>query len=1352
MTTAPAPAPSTKPRRGHPILVVIGLCLLAIVIGGISYLSSARFQERMRLAVVARLEQSTGGRVELKSFRWNLAKLEFEAEGLTIHGLESPGQEPYFHADRLQARAQIISLLSQRVGLRLLAVEHPVVHLIVYPDGSTNQPTPRAAPSGSALAQLFDLSIRNLEVRNGTVVVNEHRWPLDISATHVELAMRFDRRMSRYEGQLAIGPVKQFELGGLSLKYRGLTPIEGTARARFTLSPNECTLQSLHWQSKDSNFDVSGELQDFAHPTAQIKYEGTVAAVTFGAVAGLPQIRSGHAQLRGEATYKSGQIASAGKLMLDNVQYHDRGVDIPHVSGSASYMLTSEEFKLGEIDWHAFGGTARGTAEFADWALAPAGTAAPRAARRPHGSANLRIEDMQLPALAAISPQAGPLARLHPAGTVSGTVNARWSGSFRNAEVVAALDAHPPMQPTPEQVPLSGTMRLTYSGAQHTVQISELDLASRGTHLTAGGAMGGAQARLNLAVNTSNLVEIQAILAALGFAPLPLRLQGRASFNGSMSGPLNAPTTAGHLHVTDFDYLLPPPSPAPVLNTAALGPSTLHFDSLDADLRHSAQDLEIKRGVLIRGKSRAEFDSHAGLLDGMLVDSSPFSIRLKLSDAELADLETLAGLTYPLAGKVSLDLTASGTRQNLRGSGHLRSSGSTIYGEPFQGLRADVRLAGKEVQLNNLWVAHNDAHVSGMVAYDPGSRAVRLDLRGSNFDLAKFHQIQTEKFTFGGIADFHLQGSGTPEAPVINADLHIRGVMLSGEQAGDFDATAVTRGPDMHLTARSHFQSAELAIDGDVRLRNDFPATIRLRFAHLDIDPVMRAYAQGHITGHSQIAGSVDLQGPLRRPRDLAIDGHLDQFSAEVETVRLGSDGPVTFKLRNQVFTLDHLHLVGDGTDVVTSGTAGLGGARELNFRVDGSLNLTLLRTFDHDLRAEGATQINALVAGTLSQPNIRGRMQIRDGTLSYVDWPNGLSNVNGTLVFNEDRLRVQSLTAQTGGGTLTLGGFIAYSHGLNFNLTMSGKDIRLRYPPGVSAYANADLSLSGTPQNSLLAGRVTVTKFGVTPQFDLGLYLARSAQPAVLPPPDSPLNKLHFDVSIVSTPELQVQTSLARISGNADLRLRGTAARPQLLGRVDIAEGDVSISSTKYHVERGEIAFKNPTRIEPVLNLDATARVRDYDITLGFHGPVDKLSLTYRSDPPLPEGDIIALLALGRTREEAVVTPAAEQTTISTTSNAILSEALNSATSSRMQKLFGISRVKIDPEAGGPENNPNARVTIEQQVSDQVTLTFISNLAQSAQQIVQVEYQVNRRISVVAVRDQNGVLSFDVKYRQRRR
>jgi translocation and assembly module TamB len=396
---------------------------------------------------------------------------------------------------------------------------------------------------------------------------------------------------------------------------------------------------------------------------------------------------------------------------------------------------------------------------------------------------------------------------------------------------------------------------------------------------------------------------------------------------------------------------------------------------------------------------------------------------------------------------------------------------------------------------------------------------------------------------------------------------------------------------------------------------------------------------------------------------------------------------------------------------------------------------------------------IRVAVSGTLSRPETQGQVRITNGAISYIDLPNGLSSINGTLIFNDNRLRVQSLTAQTGGGTLALGGFINYSHGLAFDLTATSHDIRLRYPPGVSSYADADLRFSGTPNNSLLAGTVTITKFGVSPQFDLAYYLQRFVQTPNVANPQSPLNNLHFDLHIVTTQELQVEMSMAKLSGNADLRLRGTASHPVLLGRVDIAQGNIDIAGTKYHLERGDLMFNNPTTIAPVIDVEASARVRDYDISLGLHGPIGHPSVNYRSDPPLPTSDIIALLALGRTHEESVYYQTGpSQSLTELTSNAVLEQALANAYSSRAQRLFGASRIKIDPQSGGAENNPNARVTIEQQVSDKVTLTFISNVSQSAQQIIQVEYNINRRLSVVAVRDQNGVLSFDVRYRQRKR
>jgi translocation and assembly module TamB len=353
----------------------------------------------------------------------------------------------------------------------------------------------------------------------------------------------------------------------------------------------------------------------------------------------------------------------------------------------------------------------------------------------------------------------------------------------------------------------------------------------------------------------------------------------------------------------------------------------------------------------------------------------------------------------------------------------------------------------------------------------------------------------------------------------------------------------------------------------------------------------------------------------------------------------------------------------------------------------------------------------------------------------------------------------VQELTARTGGALLHCGGFITFSpqQGLGFNLSASGHDIRLRYPEGLSSTADASVTLTGSMKNALISGDVTITRLGLNPQFDFADYLIKGMRGAPAQKIDSPLNSVRLDVHVNSTPELQVQTSLARLSGNVDLRMRGTALRPIVLGRVNLLEGMIYFNGTKYRMERGDVTFTNPVRIDPQLDVELSARVRDYDITLGFRGSANKLTPSYRSDPPLSSSDIISLLALGRTTEEsanpAMMGTSQYQPSVSeSASTALIGQALNATVSSRVQRLFGVSRLKIDPNVGGALNAGLARVTVEQQVSNKLTLTYITNLNQSAQQIIQFEYNVDKDVSIVGVRDQTGVVSFDVLFRKRKK
>jgi translocation and assembly module TamB len=401
---------------------------------------------------------------------------------------------------------------------------------------------------------------------------------------------------------------------------------------------------------------------------------------------------------------------------------------------------------------------------------------------------------------------------------------------------------------------------------------------------------------------------------------------------------------------------------------------------------------------------------------------------------------------------------------------------------------------------------------------------------------------------------------------------------------------------------------------------------------------------------------------------------------------------------------------------------------------------------------------VHITVGGTWEDPFPQGTIEIKNAAANYAGLPSGLSEMNGSLTFTRDRIHIEQLAARTGGGTLDFKGDATnYNHQLSFNLTAVGKEVRLRYPPGVSSTATAELHWIGTQATSTISGDVLVTKLAVTPGFDFGSYLERSRQSATITAANSPLYNIKLDVAVRTSPELQMKTAVARLSGDADLRLRGSVARPSVLGRADILEGDATFNGIKFRLERGDITFANPVAIEPQVNLQATTHVRSYDLDVTVTGTPERLNVNYRSEPPLPKSDIIALLALGRTSEESEQLQQQSGQTMFTdeATNLIINQAINSTVSSRMQKIFGVSRIKIDPQGLTTETNPTARgpqITIEQEFANNLSLTYSTNVSQSSQQIIEGEYYFNRNVSVVGSRDQNGVVSFDVRVRQRKK
>jgi translocation and assembly module TamB len=1389
-TSEPTPVSVSNPgppvRRRILLKLFLSFCLFSLI--GFSllawYVTTDSFQQRVRRRVVASVEKMTGGRVELGELHTTPFRLRVDARNVTIHGHEAPDQAPFLHIDRLQAEMKIISLLSTTVGLHSLALDHPVVHVITYPDGSTNAPAPHVTASDeNALEQLVALSVTHIAVERGELLWEDKKVPFEFDAHDMALLLNYSLLRRRYEAHVAAGSV--------ATRVQDYPLFVWRADASLILGREHADINMLTLISGKSEIQFTGGVRDFHNPQLSGNYHGQAELSEIAALLLQPQIRKGVAQFQGKATWNLQTFLTDGTLEVINVEWSNPKVSMRNGRINAGYSLTPERLHLSAIKANLLGGDLHGDADVVNWQTSLVTSLKssvensverslePTPAKRRHKVAKVPLETLQhgtvhlqlsgfplLPALQLLSSKKLPLDRLNLNGSASGTVDMVWVGSIKEAETHLGLGIVPPSRPVAGEIPVLGQIFGVYRGSRDELEMSQLHLTTPSSEISANGNL-AATSSLRFTVTSHNLREWTPLLeAAYGSPNLPFTVHGWASLSGSASGKLSDFSISGNLEVYDFDTALPA--------TERVSARVVHWDALTTAVQYSSHHFSARNGSLLHGHALAHFDASAALTNSSFEDNDPFTFHFDLRSADVAELARWAGATQPIAGTLNIAATFSGTRAHPHGDGHLEVRNGSVYRVVVPLLKSDLRLDDDELQFNNIETTVFDAPLSGSAAVSTAKLTLsnrlssksallktefHLNLSGRNFDLAHLPRLQTSRFATDGKADFTLRASGTIDEPSIEAHFHLKDLAFDQERAGDFYLDAVTQGRELTLNAHSDFDKADLTIQGSVELEHDFPADLNLAFHNLDVNPLLRIYLPGKITGQSPLEGKLHVRGPLRAPRDLMASAEFQSFSVEVAHVKVQSVGPIRFEVADQSVLIENLHLAGSGTDFTAHGRAHLSGLQELDLRVDGSVNLTLLQSLSPKILARGNVGVNLTATGTISDPVLQGRLEVKDTFVSHNDFPSGLSDLNGVLIFDRNRFQIEKLSGTTGGGTIALTGSATYHSGLlQLDFGATAKGVRLRYPPGVSSTANGDLRLTGTSNAALLTGDVLVTKLAVTPGFDFGAYIEKSKQSIVLTGSDSLQSRLKLDVHVTTTPELQMQTAVARLSGNADLRVRGTADRPAILGRVEVLEGEVTFNGTKYKLERGDVTFSNPARTQPVIDLQATTRVRDYDITVQFRGDAsvtNGLKVTWQSEPQLPEADVIALLALGRTQEESAAANSSGGFGFGgEASNLLINQALNSTVNSRLQRLFGASRVKIDPQGLASDTAVvrGPQVTVEQQVANNLTLTYSTNVTVSNQQIIQVEYNITRNVSIVALRDWNGVVSFDFKIRRHRK
>ena len=1210
-------------------LVAAAILVVICAVTGLLVVRSGWFRELVRQRIVTEIEAATGGRVEVGNFSFKWETLVAKISPLVLHGTEPASDAPLLRVESVSVGLRVISMLERKFDLSSVSLDQPRLRIVIYPDGSNNLPTPTGRSSGKSWAEnLVDLAVRRYAVTGGMAEIDLRQVPLSFSGEDLRLQMTREVAAARYRGDITSRHVR--------VAANIMAPAEADLAAAFTLDATRLTLSPVHIAVGGSRIDLAGELTNLRAPQGAFKAKATIAVRDAVSLFSLPVASTGVADFNGDLGFSFAggfDYTLAGRINGRGLGYAQDRLRIQNATASAALRLTPERLTLRGIKAAALGANVTGQAELARW-------------KDFHFEGNfdgLGVRE----AAAVLTPRPVPWN-----GALAGTLEVDAVVGERSAKVHATASITPAANGTPIQSQISGQVDVRYDQQAGTVNFGDSRIATPATSLILSGTLGQ---NLDIRARSTNLDDVLPALAMFSDnAPtsLPLKLdpakQGEAAVVGAVSGRLDAAQFQGQVSVT---------------NASIEGHG---FDRFTADVQASRQAIALRRLALSRAQTQIAGDAVIGASNDNFLDG-PLTAQLSVKNLPVAATAREFGIatvaSFDADALASATVHLSGTARRPEADIALDATQATALGEKFERVRANLRYTARSLE----FTAGQADLGSGKLLFSGSYTHQDGDLH--NGDLRA--EITAQAITASRIAALHrlepgaearLDGKATVEFRIdrgalllrsVSGEASARGVTLDQQKLGDVNLAAQTSGNEVSLQAKAQVRETAIEGQGKWRLEGDFPGSGTLRFSRLTVatlhDLVMlRGTAAEKAAAppfEGFLEGGATVTVALRNPRNFRADVKIDtlqlnakpqqalRLDVQTQDVQIRNTQPILVTVSAQEARIGSAHFTARDTNLEATGVVPFNDTGGANLAIKGTVNLAVLQLLNADLLARGTANVNATVRGSLRDPQMNGRLEFANASLYMNDVPNGVDNASGAILFDRNRATIESLTAETGGGRIAFRGFLEFGDTLIYRLQADVRQVRVRYPEDVSFTANAQLALNGTSDASTLSGAVTLNRAAISAGVDLARLLAQAAKPSPAPPnPNEYLRGMRFDVRLENAPLFELETSLTRnVQTEVDLRLRGTPLRPALLGTITVNSGEIQVFGNRYTVNRGDIRFLNPVKIEPTFDLDLETRTRGITVNVTVSGSPERLAVNYSSDPPLQSSEIIALLAVGR-------------------------------------------------------------------------------------------------------------------------
>jgi translocation and assembly module TamB len=1312
---------SWKNKFGWTVIVLVGL-IIVLGITGYFTLRSAAFHRYVLGKIQQTASESLGAQVQVQNFTLHLSTLSADAYGITIQSSGVPSGRPLVQADQLMVRLKIVSLLQKKVDLNEIILRHPVVNLRVNKDGTTNLPTPPKSNSKSSTS-VFDLGIQHALLSDGEIYYNDLKTPLNADLRDLELEIKSRLGTNQYDGTLS------YRDG--HIQSGNTKPLPHNLNVSFNATPSAFTLSPLVLTVASSKMEVTGDVRNYSSPVAKANYKITIHAQDFSALLDNPSVPTGEVTLAGLLQYQYEQNVPALRTLILEGQVGSRELGVSSPTLRADIRNVRGRFQLvnGNLDIHELG------ADLLNGHVLAVGTIR-RLDSTPTAKIRASLQGVSLgaakTALRTASPRQIPIE-----GHISGTADAAWAGSVQNIKAKAEISLKAAMTGSEAgSVPIDGAIHATYNGPTQTATLMNTFIRTTHTRVDINGSAGK---RLNLTLNAhaADLRELDTLIA-------PFQSSGQSGAqNRTAVSSMNLAGVAGARVVAQGS--MTDPRIRAQFTGRNLRVANTEWRSLDLRVQANKSEITVDNGSLVNARQGyLNFDLSSKLSNWRYLPSSPVNVRLNSRGLAIQQLLRIAKLDYPVSGNLSADVSVHGSQLKPMGNAFVRLAQARVYGQPLQQL--SIQFEGNGETINSLLnVGTNAGSAKANLVFNPKSRAYDFRLNAPGIQLAKLAPVQEKNVGLAGVLSAAASGRGTLDDPQLVASVQIPQLQIRQAKINGIKADLNVANHKAQLALDSEVAQTLIRARSTVNLAPGYYMRATLDTKGIPIEGLLALYTTPKTNGPRGIVElHASAEGPLSDKTRMRAQAVIPTLKADYQGLQIGNTRPIGIRYANSIVVLDPTEIAGTDSILRLGGQLPLKGTSPATLAASGTVDMKLLRFFEPDIQSSGKILLDVRGTGAAAHPQINGQIRIEGVNAIVPDAPLGLQNLNGVLDISNERVNITSLTAESGGGTISATGVIGYRPQLAMNVALKANGVRVRYQDAIRTVLDGNLNLVGNSEAANLTGRVLIDSLSFTPNFDLATLAGQIQSGPESTPSEGLAQNIKLNIAVQTSRGLNLASSEVSLQGQANLQVIGTAADPVIVGRTEFTAGDIFLMNNRYKIQRGIIEFSNPNRTEPVLNVLLTTTINQYNISLTFLGPLDKLQTNYLSDPQLPTADIVNLIARGQTTQQAAASPS------NLGASSLLAKGAASQVSSGIQKLAGFSSFSIDPTLGGNDANPGARVAIQKRITSNFLFTFASDVTSAQREIIQGEYQFNPRWSASVTRDENGGFAVDGKYHRR--